>query len=115
MSAGQLTREEVLAGNYAGGHFTPEQGRVLYHQERIFRSTGGGIKAHARYLALCEAAALPALVTRWSLPQCVQGLQLIERASRDVGLHYFRDVRTQWEPIAERAAIHPDLHRVTHV
>lgn len=102
MSAGSLTREEVLAGNYAGAHFTPEQGRVLYHQERIFRSTGGGMKAHADYLALCHIAGLPSHVDRWSLAQCVQGLQLIERASRRAGLHHFRDVRTQWEPIAAK-------------
>lgn len=102
MSAGSMTREEVLDGNYAAAHFTPEQGRVLFHQDRIFRSTGGGIKAHARYLVLCESMALPHLVTHWTLAQCIQGLHLIERAARDVGLHHFRDIRTQWEPIAER-------------
>lgn len=102
MSAGSMTRDEVLDGNYAAAHFTPEQGRVLFHQDRIFRSTGGGVHAHADYVAACAVVGLPLLVTRWSLMQCIQGLQLIERAARGRGLHHFRDVRTQWEPIQAR-------------
>src|SRR5258706_10285900 len=106
MSAGSLTRDEVLTGNYAAAHFTPEQGRVLYHQERIFRSTGGGIHAHADYIAACQVVGLPSRVDRWTLAQCIQGLRLIERAARGRGLHHFRDVRTQWEPIADKLWAH---------
>lgn len=102
MSAGTMTRDEVLDGNFAAAHFTPEQGRVLYHQERIFRSTGGGIRAHDDYVAACAVVGLPVQVDRWSLKQCIEGLQLIERAARGRGLHHFRDVRTQWEPLAAR-------------
>lgn len=92
----------VRQGNYAGSHFTPDQGRVLFHMERVFRSTGGGVRAHAEYLALCKTEGLPARVDTWTLAQCVRGLQLIERAARIAGLHWFRDVSTQWEPLALR-------------
>jgi len=97
-----MTRTEVAAGRLAAASFTPEQGRVLYHMERLFRSTGGGIKAHAEWLRLVDAVALPARVDKWTATQCVQGLQLIERACRHVGLHYFRPCDTGWEPIAAR-------------
>lgn len=106
MSAGSLTREQVLDGNYAAAHFTPEQGRVLFHQDRLFRSTGGGLRAHDDYVAACAVVGLPSRVDRWSLAQCIQGLRLIERACRGRGLHLFRDVRTQWEPIADKLWAH---------
>lgn len=99
-SAGALTRDEVCAGNYAAQHFTPAQGRVLYHQERLFRSAGGrGMCAHYRYLGMCAAEALPVAVDTFTLAQCVRALQLIERACTVEGLHHFRDVRTQWDTL----------------
>jgi hypothetical protein len=104
LRAGSLTREEVRAGNYAGAHFTPEQGRVLFQMERIFRSTGGGIKAHAEFLKLCDTEGLPVRVDTWSLGQCVRGLQLIERAARISGLHFFRAVDTGWQGLALKLA-----------
>jgi hypothetical protein len=76
---------------------TPAQGRVLYHQERLFRSTGGsGILAHQRYLRLCAKAGLHPDVGAYSRLQCIRALQLIERAARDAHLHLFRNVTTQW-------------------
>jgi len=82
---------------------TAAQGRVLYHAERIFRSAGGpGCIAVQSWRDACAEAALPVLVSAWTLRQCVQGLQLIEWAARRHRMHLFRDVRTQWEPLERR-------------
>lgn len=108
-----MTRAEVQAGNYAAAHFSPAQGRVLYHMERLFRSTGGGIKAHAEWLRMIELAGLPHLVTRWNDYQCIEGLQWIERACRHTGLHHFRPCDTGWQDIAARVP-HPDCARIGH-
>jgi hypothetical protein len=100
VSAGTFTPAEVARGNYAASHFTPAQGRVLYHQERLFRSAGGrGMVAHYRYLSMCARELLPARVDHMTTAQCVRALQLIERACTAEGLHHFRDVRTQWDTI----------------
>lgn len=83
-----------------GGGMTPEQGRVCFHQERLFRSTGGGIKAHARYIAMCERdGALPKRIGLMTRMECARALFYIEQACRAEGLHLFRDVRTQWEEL----------------
>lgn len=76
---------------------TPAQGRVLYHQERIFRSAGGrGILAHQAYLRLCIAAGLFDDVGAYDRLQCIRACQLIERAARAEHLHLFRNVSTGW-------------------
>lgn len=83
-----------------GGGMTPAQGRVCFHQERLFRSTGGGLKAHARYLALCEQdAGLPKRIGQMTRMECARALYYIERACVLEGLSMFRDVRTQWEAL----------------
>jgi len=83
--------------NFNQTTLTPAQGRVLYHQERLFRSTGGsGLLAHQKYLRLCTAAGLGSDVGSYGRLQCIRALQLIERAARDVHLHLFRDISTQW-------------------
>lgn len=80
---------------------TAAQGRVLYHAERLFRSAGGnGCTAAVSWRDACAEAALPVLVSTWTNAQCVKGLHLIEWAARKHRMHLFRDVRTQWEPIA---------------
>lgn len=77
--------------------FTPAQGRVLYHQERIFRSAGGrGMLAHQAYLRLCTANGLAPDVASYDRLKCIRALQLIERAARAVHLNLFRDVSTGW-------------------
>ena len=79
---------------------TPDQGRVLFHMERIFRSAGGpGVLAHRSFSAACLAEGLPARVDTWTRDQCVLGLQLIERAAREWRMHLFRDCRTYWEQL----------------
>lgn len=87
----------VKQGNFAAAHFTVMQGRVLFHMERLFRSTGGGIKAHARYVELCRAHNLPRLVTDFHRGNCFTALQLIEVACKDAGLSQFRQCKTGWQ------------------
>lgn len=77
---------------------TPAQGRVLYHMERLFRSTGNAPPgAHEAFSASCLAEGLPRRIDTWDRDQCVLGLQLIERACRMHRMHLFRDCRTYWE------------------
>ena len=79
---------------------TAAQGRVLYHAERIFRSAGGnGCMAARDWRDACAEAALPVLVSVWTVIQCVQGLQLIEWAARKHRMHLFRDCRTYSEDL----------------
>jgi hypothetical protein len=75
---------------------TAAQGRVLYHMERILRSTGGGMKAHADYLTACFAHGLPEMLDQYTLAQCVDALRLLEHVARVHKLHLFRDVSTGW-------------------
>jgi hypothetical protein len=67
--------------------------------ERIFRSTGTGLAAHRRFLALAGAAKLPVRISEMTRAQCRMALQLIEYAAHREGLGLFRDVRTQWEAL----------------
>ena len=83
-----------------GGGMTPLQGRVVFHQERIFRSTGGGQVAHTRYVKLCTIARLPNVITDMTPADCVHALYLIQRAAHWAGLGGFRDIATQWEVFA---------------
>jgi hypothetical protein len=81
---------------------TPAQGRVVFHQERLFRSAGGrGMPAHATYLDLCREAGLPILIGKFDRNQCVIACRLIERACRTHQLHLTRDVRTGWEQLLQ--------------
>lgn len=91
---------------------TAAQGRVLYHLERIMRSTGGGQAAHVRYIAAVRAAGLdPQRVQDWTRAQCVQGLILMEEAARAERLHLVRDVGTGWHDFAP-ACFEPDMAAV---
>jgi hypothetical protein len=78
---------------------TPLQGRVAFHQERIFRSTGGGLHAHQSYVTMAKAAGLPTSIAEMSRNQCREALRLIELAARIRGLALFRNVRTGWEGV----------------
>jgi len=79
---------------------TPLQGRVAFHQERIFRSAGGsGVLAHLDYVKLAKAAGLPDLIGSWTPEQCVLGLELVERAARGRRMNQFRQVDTGWEAL----------------
>lgn len=94
-----MSADWVKQGNYAAAHFTTMQGRVLFHMERLFRSTGGGIKAHARYVELCHQHKLPRIVTDMDHNECIDALRLIELACREVNMHFFRNVITPWRMI----------------
>jgi hypothetical protein len=77
---------------------TAAQGRVLYHIERVFRSTGGGQKAYWRFLSACERAGYDGHhVERYTTAQCVEILRLIEWAAHAAGLGNFRPIRTGWQ------------------
>lgn len=78
-----------------GGGMTPTQGRVVFHQERLFRSTGAGLRAHQHYARACRAAGLPRLIGQYDRAQCAQALCIMERVARAWFL--FRDCRTDWE------------------
>lgn len=74
---------------------TAAQGRVLYHLERIFRSTGAGVREYGAYLAAIRAAGLnPEDVPRWSTADCARALRIMEEAAAPMAR--FRDVRTGW-------------------
>jgi hypothetical protein len=77
-----------------GGGMTSAQGRVAFQQERLFRSTGAGIREHAQYVALCRAAGLPDGIEQWTGAQCALALVLMERAARSGKMHLFRNVST---------------------
>lgn len=79
---------------------TPAQGRVQFHMERLFKSTGGaGSRAHRVFVTLCDVAGLPAAVATYTREQCIAACKLIEDACRRTGLHQFRDVRTDWHQL----------------
>ena len=80
---------------------TASQGRVLYHLERLFRSTGHGIMAHAQYIAAVREVGLdPERVADWTVPQCVQALQIMERVARAAPGFRFRPCDTGWRDFA---------------
>lgn len=73
---------------------TPLQGRVIFHNERLFRSVGGnGPKGHARFIELAAKADLPVAIDTYSDEQCRVALACMEQAARDVGMARFRDAR----------------------
>lgn len=79
------------------------QGRVAFHQERIFRSAGGpGHRAHARYLKLCEKLHMPEHLAQLEAWQCIRALRLIQLCARAEKMHYFRDVNTDHEKLARQ-------------
>jgi hypothetical protein len=79
---------------------TPLQARVVFHQERIFRSAGGsGMLAHQSYVVACHSASLPDHIELWDNAQCVLGLRLIEESARAWRMHIFRNVSTQWQSL----------------
>lgn len=80
---------------------TPAQGRVLYHVERIFRSTGGNPIHHHAYIMACAQAELKLRrVVDWTQAECVTALQILERVARRCKLNRFRDVNTGWQDFA---------------
>lgn len=89
------------------------QGRALYHLERLFRSTGAGIREHAKLLQTCAGAGLDvARVQDWTVAQCVLAMQYMEEAARPMAL--FRDVRTGWQDF-DRGGRFCTCHRCTRV
>lgn len=94
-----LTAADVAKVNMDPG-VTPLQGRVCFHQERLFRSTGTGTPAHHRFLAYAADEGLPSSIAEMSRRQCVRALELIERACRREGMQNFRDVNTGWRELA---------------
>ena len=58
--------------------FTPMQGRVLFHIERIFRSA--------------RLYGMPYDVTAYTDADCRNALTLIENAARDHGMHRTRNI-----------------------
>jgi hypothetical protein len=74
---------------------TPAQGRVLYHLERLFRSTGHGVREHGAYIDAVNAEGMdPEAVATWDDATCVRALGLMEYAARGLGMHLVRPVRT---------------------
>ena len=78
---------------------TVAQGRVLYHLERIFRSTGHGMREYRAFLEGCAAAGLDADgVATWDTARCIQALQLMEKHARPMA--GFRPLDTGWQDFA---------------
>jgi hypothetical protein len=76
---------------------SPAALRVLFHCERVFRSTGAdGGRAHGAFLARAAGIVGPERTRdahTWTDGECAQLLGAIEAAAREHGLHIFRDVR----------------------
>jgi len=75
---------------------TPLQGRVLFHTERLFRSTGAGTIEHQVFLRSCEQLGIPAEVRDQTPAESLVCLALIEQACQALGMSKFRDCNTQW-------------------
>jgi hypothetical protein len=72
------------------------QGRVLYHVERLFRSTGHGMREHAHFLQACADMGLNVRrVQDWNLKACVHALRAMERCAAPMAL--FRATATGWQ------------------
>ncbi len=77
------------------------QGRVLYHLERLFRSTGAGAEPHRRFIQACADMGLSVRrVQDWTVPQCVQALQVMEACARRAKGFHFRPCATGWRDFA---------------
>jgi len=75
---------------------TPAQGRVLFHAERLLRSTGAMPRgAHEAWISACRAAGLdPVRVTSYSREDCRTALRLLEGILRARGVHRVPQVAT---------------------
>lgn len=72
---------------------TVAQGRVLYHTERLFRSTGAGMREHSAFVARMRAVGLDiGHVESWSLGECLYALDEMESAARSMAK--FRSIDT---------------------
>jgi hypothetical protein len=73
---------------------TPAQARVLYHIERVFRSTGTHFRAYAAFLDRAEAI-VPGrrtLAGTWTPDECALLHHAVVAAARTFKLHFFRSV-----------------------
>lgn len=71
--------------------FTPLQGRVLFHVERL--CSRAGTPTHNAFIALAAGAGLPVAVDTYTDEQCRLALGFIEQAARQTGQAGLRDVR----------------------
>ncbi len=79
---------------------TPAQGRVVFHQERLFRSTGNARPgAYPEYIKACQDEGLPARICEWTPEQCRVALHLMEIVCHKHRMDCFRDCRTGWEAL----------------
>lgn len=78
---------------------TPAQCRVLFHNERLFRSTGAGLREHRAFVADCESRGLNVRkVSGWSDAQCVEAMRRLELHA--AGMASFRQIGTGWRDFA---------------
>ena len=86
---------------------TPYQARVLFHVERLLRSTGAGRRnsaattysVHAELLDHMHVTTGSLLAKDWNLEQCKDALRKLEELMRKYDLHHFRDIDTGWEQL----------------
>lgn len=61
---------------------TAAQGRVLYHLERLFRSTGHGMREYRAFLAVIRRSGMNAEeVASWTVTECLYALSAMEIAA----------------------------------
>lgn len=87
----------VITGQNMDPGLTPAQGRVVFHQERLLRSTGTHPGVAAEYRHRCALDNLPVAIAEMSRGQCRLALKNLEDACLAYNLHRVRDIRTQWE------------------
>lgn len=86
---------------------TPAQARVLFHAERLLRSTGAGrrnsaqttYQVHADWIDHMHQTTGSVLAKDWSLEHCKDALRKLEELMRKYELHHFRDIDTGWEQL----------------
>lgn len=84
---------------------TPAQGRVLFHNERLFRSTGAGVREHRAFVADCESRGMDVRkVSTWCDAQCVAVLIRLELHARNMA--GFRQTDTGWRDFAPDGRFH---------
>mgnify|MGYP001544338238 FL=1 len=75
------------------------QGRLVFHQERLLRSTGGDPMVAQFYREKCEAEGLPHLIAEMTPLQVQLALYILENVCEAAGWGLFRDCKTNWECI----------------
>lgn len=77
---------------------TPAQGRVVFHSERLLRSTGADPQYARDWRQRCLDHCLPVLISDMTVEECRRALQLLEKVCYPMAL--VRDLETDWRDLS---------------